>query len=74
MSGWSYIPVFAFLFVKIVTRGQLGQQLVKPVIRTCFHFFNREISNAEAAVLSGRSHVPVFAFPLEKIVTRGQLC
>ena len=33
-----HIPVFAFPLSKIITRGQLYQQLVRPVACTCFRF------------------------------------
>ncbi len=82
VSGRSHVPVFAFPIVKIITRGQLCQQLVKPVARTCFHFFAHKNRNAGAAMpragmpaaVSGRPHVLVFAFPLVKIIIQGQLC
>ncbi len=82
VSGRLHVPVFAFPIIKIITWGQLCQQLVKPVTRTYFHFFARKNRNAGAAmlgagmpaVLSSRPHVLVFAFPLVKIITRGQLC
>ncbi len=82
MSGRSHIPVFAFPLVKIIIRGQLCQQLVRPVACTCFRFFARKNRNAGEAMpgagmpaaVSGRSHIPLFAFSLLKIITRGQLC
>ena len=73
VSGWLNVPVFAFPLVKIVTQGQLCQQLVRPVVYMYFRFFACKNHNAGAAV-SGRLYVFVFAFPLVKIVTRGQLC
>ncbi len=80
--GRSHVRVFAFLFVNIVMRGQLCQQLVRPVARTCFCFSAGKNRNTGAvmpasgipAALSGRSHILVFAFPLVKIIIQGQLC
>ncbi len=78
MSGWLHILVFAFPLVKIIIRGQLCQQLVRPVARTYFLFFackNRNAgsyaSSRYASSWSGRLYVGVFAFSLVKIVTRG---
>ncbi len=76
VSGRSHVPVFAFPIVKIITRGYLYQQLIKPVARTCFHFFACKNRNAGAAmpgagmpvVVSGQPHILVFAFPPVKII------
>ncbi len=81
-SGRLHVSIFAFPLVKIITQGQLCQQLVKPVARTCFYFFAHKNRNAGVvmpgarmpAAISSQSHVLVFAFPLVKIITRGQLC
>ncbi len=50
VSGRSHILVFAFPLVKIITRGQLCQQLVRPVVHTCFRFFACKNRNAGAAM------------------------
>ena len=82
MSGRLHVPVFGYSPIKIVTQGQLCQQLVRPLVHTCFRFSahkNRSIGaamlaaglNVRAAAVSDRLYVPVFAFPLVKIVTRG---
>ena len=70
------LAVFAFLIAKMVTRGQ---QLVKPVVHTCFRFFACKNCNtgtaagvpAAGAFLSNR-FLAVFVFLIAKIVTRGQ--
>ena len=80
--GRSHVPVFAFPLIKIITRRQLCQQLVRPVARMCFCFFACKNSNVGAAILGagmlaavlGRLYIPIFAFPLVKIITCGQLC
>ena len=43
---------FRFSACKFVTPGQLCKQLVKPFVRMCFRFFNRENCIAGAAALS----------------------
>lgn len=47
-----YLRIFAFLFMKTVTWGQLCQQLVKPVVYICFCFSIYKNFNAEASVLA----------------------
>lgn len=80
MSSWLYVPVFTFLFLKIVTQGQLCQQLVKPVAYMCFLFSackNYSIResmpavklNAIVAAMSNSLYILVFAFLFVKIVT-----
>ncbi len=50
MSGRSHVPVFAFPLVKILTRRQLCQQLVRSIARTYFRFFSCKNRNAGAAM------------------------
>ncbi len=50
MSGRPHVPVFAFPLVKIITRGQLCQQLVRPVAHMCFRFSAHKNRNAGAAM------------------------
>ena len=45
LSNQLYICVFAFLVIKIITRRQLYQQLVRLILNTCFHFFNHKNCN-----------------------------
>lgn len=57
----SHVSVFAFSLIKIVTQGQLSQQLVRPVVRTCFRFFACENWNVGAAVpVAGMAAVVAF--------------
>ena len=51
MSFSLYILVIAFLSLKIVTQGQLYQELVKSVVYTYFRFFACKNYDTEAAVL-----------------------
>ncbi len=50
MSSQLHIPFIAFLHINIGTPEQLCQQLVKPVARTCFHFFVCKNRNTGAAM------------------------
>lgn len=66
---------FTFLLMKIVTPEQLWQQLIRPVVHTCFRLsFCKNCNMETTAALSGRSHKPIFSFKLLKIVIPGQLC
>lgn len=70
LIGWSgrlYVRVFAFPFVKTVTREQLCRQLVKPVVCMGLCLSTRKNRNAGAVVPAAG------AFLLAKIVRRGQL-
>ena len=77
-----HVPIFTFLFVKIITQRQLCQQLVKPVACICFCFFAHKNYNVGVAMpgvgrpatILDRLYILVFAFPLVKIIIWGQLC
>ena len=65
-----YIYVFTFLLIKLVTQGQLFQQLVKSVANTYLaRFFAFKNHNARAVMLVARLAVSIFAFPFMKIIT-----
>ncbi len=81
VSDRLHILIFAFPLVKIIIRGQLYQQLVRPVARTCYRFFackNRNVSSYTRSRYASSwlswSHIRVCAFSLVKIVMWGQLC
>ena len=74
--GWLHISIFTFLLIKIITKEQLCQQLVKLVKHICFYFFAYKNDNAgvaiprasmPAAVLSWL-YILIFAFLLVKII------
>ncbi len=79
MLDQSQILIFAFPLVKIRMRGQLYQELIRPVACTCFGFSAYKNRNVGAAILvagmptavSGRLHILVFAFPLIKGIRPG---
>lgn len=54
--------IFAFLLGKIITWGQLYQQLIRPVARTYFFFFDCKNWNATAALLAVSQVVCMYLF------------
>ena len=65
--------IFAFLFIKIVTQGQLCQQLIRPNICTCFRFLAYKNCNAGAIVLAASQTgcTYMFCFSACKICSAG---
>lgn len=51
-SGRLHIPILAFLYIKLIIQGQLYQQLIKPIISTCFRFFIYKNRIAKIAILA----------------------
>lgn len=73
-SNWIICICFYFSVCKNHNLRQLCQQIVRPVINTCFCFTNCKYCIARAATLLGQSYLPVFGFLLLKFITQGQLC
>ena len=59
LSSWLHIPIFAFLLVKIIMRGQLYQQLVRAVAHICYRFFAYKNCNTKAAMPAADTLVTV---------------
>ena len=69
-----YIYIFSFLFVKIITREQLCQQLVKSVICICFRFSACKNRDTGIAILAAGYTVCTYVLSLfqsRKLYYRG---